>query len=262
MEALTTARRLRPWAVGNIMYEILIVEDEDDAAETLVSHIERYGREKNLEFHTTRSKTADQVVKASRQFDLVFMDIDLPGMNGMDAAELLRVYDQETPIVFVTNLAQYAVRGYEVDALDFMVKPVGYYHFSMRMDKAMRAVERRHAQSITLSTRGGLYVLPVSDIVYIDVVNHDIVYHVSSTSGVIGPDDEPPRVRGSLSKVEEELPAGQFLRISSGCLVNMAHVRSMNAGELVMSDGTKLYASRARRREVLETLTDYLGGSI
>ena len=245
------------------MYEILIVEDEDEAAATLTGHIERYGRENNLEFHVERSTAAAQVARESRNYDLVFMDIDLPGMNGMDAAELLRAYDTETPLVFVTNLAQYAVRGYEVDALDFMVKPVGYYHFSMRMDKAMRAVARHRAQSVTVSTRGGVFVLPVSDIVYIEVQNHDLVYHlVANSPAADDVEGEPPRVRGSLSKLEAELPAGQFLRISSGCLINMAHVRQMRAGEIVMSDGSKLYASRARKREVLETLTDYLGGSI
>ena len=248
------------------MYEILMVEDEDDAAATLAAHLERYGRENQLEFHVTRSTSAVGLARGQRAWDLVFMDIDLPGMNGMEAAQLLRAYDPDTPLIFVTNLAQYAVCGYEVDALDFMVKPVGYYHFSMRMDKAMRAIARHRASSVTVSTRAGVRVLPCSEIVYIEVVNHDIVYHVADPEGPgahpTPEDEELLRVRGSLSKVVESLPAGQFLRISSGCVVNMSHVRSMRAGELRMSDGTVLYASRARKREVLETLTDYLGGSI
>ena len=93
------------------------------------------------------------------------MDIDLPGMSGMEAAGLMRAYDEETPLIFVTNLAQYAIRGYEVDALDFIVKPVSWYHFSMRMDKAMRAMRRHSATGrLKVSTRSGVRVIPPADV--------------------------------------------------------------------------------------------------
>lgn len=242
------------------MYRILIVEDEDDAARSLTDCLERYAREYSLEFDIARLETAIQFVRGRRSFDLVFMDIDLPGINGMEAAELMRSYDTRTPIIFVTNLAQYAVRGYEVNALDFIVKPVSYYNFSMRMDKAVRAMRRNERSHLNVATRAGIRVLPVSDVVYVETVNHDLVYHLVDDD----PDDPegPLRVRGSLSRLEEELAGGPFLRVSSGCLVNMDHVRSMQAGTLRMSDGTTLYASRAKKRVALETFADYLGGTI
>lgn len=242
------------------MYQVLIIEDEDDAARALEGCLDRYARECSLELDVTRLETAIQFVRSHRTYDLVFMDIDLPGINGMEAAELMRSYDSRTPIVFVTNLAQYAVRGYEVNALDFIVKPVSYYSFSMRMDKAVRAMRRNRRSHLSVSTRSGIRVLPIADVVYVETVNHDLVYHLADDD----PDDPdgPLRVRGSLSRLEEELADGPFLRISSGCLVNMDHIRSMQAGTLRMSDGSTLYASRARKRAALETFADYLGGTI
>ena len=238
------------------MYQILIVEDEDEAARGLASLIERYGREHDAKFKVTRHRDASSFIKSKTSYDLVFMDIDLPGMSGMEAAGLMRAYDEETPLIFVTNLAQYAIRGYEVDALDFIVKPVSWYHFSMRMDKAIRAMRRHSATDrLKVSTRSGVRVIPTADVLYIDVSNHDLVYHICD-------EDEPLRVRGSLGKLEEELEGGPFLRISSGRLVNMDHVSSMRSGIVRLSNGEVLYASRARKREALDIFTDYLGGSI
>ena len=243
------------------MYHVLIVEDDDSAAETLVSYLERYALEYSLELNVSRLPSAVEFVGTHRSCDLIFMDIDLPGVNGMEAAELLRTYDERTPLIFVTNLAQYAVRGYEVDAIDFIVKPVSYYNFSMRMDKAVRAMRRNERAYLSVATRAGVRVLPLADIIYVETLNHDLIYHLVG-SDMDNPGAEPLRVRGSLSKLEAELAGGPFLRISSGCIVNMDHIRSMQAGVVRLSNGETLYASRSKKRVALETFADYLGGSI
>ncbi len=237
------------------MYQVLMVEDEAAAADTLRAFLERYGAENGAEFNVTHYDSAVPLIKTKRSYDLIFMDIDLPGINGMEAAELLRTYDQATPLIFVTNLAQYAVHGYEVDALDFIVKPVSYYHFSMRMDKAMRAMARNRRAHVTIATRSGLRVVPCPEIVYVETRSHDLLYHLVD-------EEEPLSVRGSLTALEGELGETPFVRISSSCLVNMDHVRSMQSGELRMDTGETLYASRAKKRAVLETFADYLGESI
>lgn len=111
------------------MYRVLIVEDNEAEADALKKCIERYGRERGERFDLRLAKSAVEYVSSSEPYSLVFMDIDLPGINGLEAAILMRLTDTVTPIIFVTNLAQYAVRGYEVNALDFIVKPVSYYNF-------------------------------------------------------------------------------------------------------------------------------------
>lgn len=238
------------------MWQIAIVEDDIEAAATLREYILRYGKEYNQDFNVVHFENAVQFSAAKRDVDLIFMDIDMPGINGMEAAGLLRTYDEQTPLIFVTNLAQYAVRGYEVDALDFIVKPVSYYHFSMRMDKALRVMQRNVHSQIKIVMRTGTIAVPYTDLIYVETINHDLVYHL------VNPAESETRVRGSLSKLEKELADGPFLRISSGCIVNLDHVRSIQAGALHMSNGETLYASRAKKREVLDTFTDYLGRSI
>ncbi len=238
------------------MYQVLLIEDDDAAAAGLADFIARYGAETGARFNVCRHASAVPLIKSRRSYDLIFMDIDLPGINGMEAAALLRSYDEATPLIFVTNLAQYAVRGYEVDALDFIVKPVSYYHFCMRMDKAMRAIARNRRGSLSIATRHGVRVLSCAEVIYIETKSHDVLYHLAD------PDEETIRVRGSLSAVEEQLGEGQFVRISVSCLVNMDHIRSMQQGEVRLDTGEVLYASRAKKTAALETFADYLGGSI
>ena len=237
------------------MPHIALVEDEPEAADVLASFIDRYAGEKGVELTVTRFGNAMDFELTHQRFDLVFIDIQMPGINGMEAAQLMRTYDSETPIIFVTNLAQYAVKGYEVDALDFIVKPVTYFNFRMRMDKAMRHIRRNGGRSIAIGTRDGMRVVPLADIEYVEISRHDLSYHL------VG-EDEPLTVYGSLTAFEQEVAGGPFVRISNSCLVNMNRVRAVRGSELVMHDGGALYFSRSKKREAVETITGFLGGSI
>lgn len=237
------------------MPNIALVEDEPEAADVLAAFIARYADEKGLELTVTRFGNAMDFEMTHQHFDLVFMDIQMPGINGMEAAQLMRTYDSETPIIFVTNLAQYAVKGYEVDALDFIVKPVTYFNFRMRMDKAMRRIRRNASRSIAIGTRDGMRVVALSDIEYVEVSKHDLSYHL------VG-EEEPFVVYGSLVAFEQEVEGGPFVRISNSCLVNMNRIRAVRGGELVMHGGKVLYFSRSRKREAVATITGFLGGGI
>ena len=237
------------------MCKIAIVEDELDAANTLTSFLERYGAEKGQQFRITKYGNALDFEVSHQQFDLIFMDIQMPGINGMEAAHLMRTYDEQTPLIFVTNLAQYAVKGYEVDALDFIVKPVTYYNFRMRMDKAMRRIRRNGEKSLAINTRDGMRVVPLSDIEYVDINRHDLAYHLVGEAS-------PLVVYGSLKAFEEQVVDGPFVRISNCCLANMNLVRSVRGSELRMRSGVTLYFSRSRKREAIDTITAFLGGSI
>lgn len=237
------------------MLHILIVEDTPEEAAVLRGHLERYATEHSLDLNVVWLNNALDFLEDRPRADLIFMDIDMPGINGLDAARQLRERDAVTPLVFVTNLAQYAVRGYEVDAVDFMVKPVCYADFSMRMTRALRAVNRTARHSLTVKTREGLQLFPASDLLFVDTQGHDVAYHVAG-------EQAPFVVRDSLRNVEAELRDLSFVRLSSSALANMAHVRRVRGDEVTLSDGTVLFMSRAKKREAQAAIASYLGGGI
>ena len=109
------------------MVRIAIVEDEQEQADRLQSHIRRYGEEHQIGTQVTVcSNVITFLEQYKAEFDIVFMDIMMPMMNGMDAAHLLREKDDKVMLIFVTSMRQYALQGYDVAAADFIVKPVPY----------------------------------------------------------------------------------------------------------------------------------------
>ena len=237
------------------MYRTLVVEDEAQEARHLTDLLTRYGKQHGVEFKVTWHSSAMEMLSDKGHYDLCLLDIEMPGINGMEAAGLLRTYDETIPIIFVTNLAKYAVKGYEVGAPGFIVKPVTYFNFRMRMDKAMRRIRRNASRSIAIGTRDGMRVVALSDIEYVEVSKHDLSYHLAG-------EEEPLVVYGSLVAFEQEVEGGPFVSISNSCLVNMNRVRAVRGSELVMHGGEVLYFSRSRKRDAVATITSFLGGSI
>lgn len=235
------------------MYRILIVEDDDVTAAQLQGHVERYAHEHDLDVVMTRLSSALDLPERAADADLVFLDIELPRINGMDAALESRSHNTTTLIIFVTNLAQYAVKGYQANALDFMVKPFTYYDLALRLDRALQALRRRGVRRIVVRTREGTRLFPASELVFLDTSHHDVVYHLADGSTV--------SARGSLKGTWDSLGGAPFLRISSGCIINMAHVRNLRDAEVSLSTGDLVWMSRANKRRCLEEIARYLGGT-
>ena len=238
------------------MIEVLIIEDEDGAADALEHHVHEYCRCHGLDFSIARRPSAFDLLQAAERADLVFLDIDLPGMSGMDAAQLLRVYNPVVPLIFVTNLGQYAVRGYEVDALGFIVKPISYPNFALYMDKAVRTIERNRHRTFRVETHDETRVLSVGELVYVDVHDHNVTYHLDSGECLVSK-------RGSLKVAEKQLDDEVLMRISSGCIVNVSKVVAVRTREGIIrvTTGETLEISRSRRHEVLARIADHLGGT-
>lgn len=236
---------------GALVYQVLLLEDSPAAAQSLLAHVRRYSREHDVELAVTWRDSARSLAELSEKADLILMDIEMPGLDGMEAATLMRTFDATTPIIFVTNLAQFAVRGYEVDALDFMVKPVSYGAFCMRMDKALRVMERNASRSLVLKTQGGITVVRVSEIAYIDSHGHDLQFHLT--------DGQTAVERGTLASVEERLPAMQFVRVSKGTIVNMAQIKRFRSSEVMLLDGTTFAVGRTMRTSVVEKVNAFFG---
>ena len=120
------------------MIQIAIVEDEEIYVKQLTEYIRKYQTERGRSIKVTVFGDGEDITENySGGFDIILMDIQMRFMDGMTAAEKIRQMDQKVIIMFITNMIQYAVRGYEVDAMDYVVKPVEYFSFSQKLDKAV-----------------------------------------------------------------------------------------------------------------------------
>lgn len=229
--------------------KIAIVEDDNIAANILTEYLNRYAGTYSEHFDISRFASAESFLyKYVPQFDLVFMDIELPGINGMDACRELRKTDAAVTIVFVTNMAQYACNGYEVDALDFIVKPISYADFSLKLKKAVKVVKTNAEVDVLVPKAGGFSRVSSSRLMYVEVMGHTIKYHLT---------DSVLEARGSLAEVEKILSGCGFLRCNNCFLVNPRYIVSVHGFTVKVGDES-LPISQPRKKEFMSRLTEYL----
>lgn len=233
------------------MVRILIAEDDSQCFQQLEQFLDDYSRETGRAFHITHYDNGEDLVERYRpEYDLLLLDVDMPFMDGMTAAGHIRRVDPEVVIVFVTNLAQYAIQGYSVNALDYILKPLNYFSFSQRLTRALRYVKKREQDYLTVAVKGGALKLEVGGIYYIERLGRQLMFH--TRDGVYASS-------ATLQQMEEALENKGFARCNKGYLVNLAHVSGVQDGCAVVR-GDKLLISRGRRGPFLDALADYVGG--
>ena len=161
------------------MRNIAIVEDEAAAAEVLKSYIEKFSAETGQEFNVIRFHDAVEFLSDYKaKYAVVFMDIQMPHCDGMSASVELRKTDKTVSIILITNLIQYAQKGYEVDAVAYIIKPVQYYDFALKFRKALDIYVLNEKQDFTLNTADGPCRISTDKLMYVETVRHRLYYHM------------------------------------------------------------------------------------
>lgn len=231
------------------MIHIALVEDEEEYRKEFLSYLRRYEQESGRQFRISVFSDGEDIVSSYKaDYDLILMDIAMRFMDGMTAAEKIRELDQEVVIIFITNMPQFVMKGYAVDALDYVLKPVNYFAFSQRIERAISRMSRRREQYFTVPVRGGIRKLSVSNILYVEVQDHDLLFHTRNESIL---------TRGSLAEVEAKLGNAGFFRCNKYCLVNLAFADSLQGIDLVVA-GEHIQVSRAKKKAILDALNNYL----
>lgn len=234
------------------MPRIAVVDDQPDMRQQLCSMIDQYSRENNCMLEVTAFSDGAQIItNYCKGFDIIFLDIEMPELGGMDAAERIRTVDPDVVLVFVTNMAQYAIKGYEVDALDYVLKPVSYGAFCTKLSRAVQRVQRRKGGQVALQlSGGGMQLLDTGDILYLETRNRMLYYHTAT---------QEYAVRGSLAGAEKQLAAYHFARCNQCYLVNLQYVRGVE-NDFVQVGDARLEISRRQKAAFMTAVASYLGG--
>ena len=231
------------------MTRIALVEDDLVCRGQIEEYLARYARETGEEFSIRAYGDGKDILRDYRAgYDIILMDIQMEHMDGMTAAEEIRKLDSEVVIVFITGLASYAIRGYAVDALDYIVKPVSYYVFSQSLRRALGRLHRRTSTYLLVNYKNIAQKIDSRRIHFIEVDSHNLVYHTAD--GVI-------TAPGAMRDVEAKLANSPFFRCNKGYLVNMAHVDGIVEDDAVVH-GVRLQISRSKKKAFMDALNRYI----
>lgn len=226
--------------------KIAIIDDKESDASFLKSFIDKY-QESHKDNYCFQIINFDRGINFidpfDGSFDIVFLDIDMPIMSGLETAKKIREFKSRMNIIFVTNYASLAVDGYGVDALGFIVKPVKENDVYFVLDKALDKIERESSdEKVIIKIKSGYQTIKTSSIKYIEVNVHDIFYHTL---------DGTFKTRGVLKQIEETFDKKKFVKASSCYLVNLDFIDSIE-GDDIKIDGTRLKIARTRKKEFIE----------
>lgn len=232
------------------MINVGIVEDNPEDAQKLSGYLEDFFKNSDQEYSLKVFQSGLSFLdKYDPDFDIVFMDIEMPDMNGMETAAKLRETDKEVQIIFVTNMAQFAVRGYDVDAFGFLVKPVTYESIALKMVKLVARLKKMTSDTIVIGSKTKFHKVNTSDIKYVEIRGHTLLWH--TVEGIYSN-------TGSLVHLQKQL--GDSFAFCNQCyLVNLRYCDELNGMEVSVG-GEKLQISRYKKAEFLSRLNKYLNG--
>ncbi len=233
------------------MVSVAIVEDDPVYTKRLQEYLKKYEEEYREPLQVTTYSDGDEIVENYRgQFDLILMDIEMRFMDGMAAAEQIRKQDSRVIIIFITNMAQYAIRGYAVDALDYVLKPISYFAFSQRIRRAMGRMKKREEHYVAINTKNGVYKIPASQLYWVESQGHRLTYHTK--------DAQYESTTASIGKLEKELGSANFFRCNKCYLINLRFVTGIEKDDVLLGD-KNIPVSRAKKSDLKKALVAYMG---
>ncbi len=239
------------------MLRIAICDDDNSAVAThkeiAEKCLEQSGSIGQITVYTTSDNLLYDITEDSFFFDLILLDIEMPGNTGMEIAEKIKPYLPNVKIIFITSHIEYAIDAFELSIFRYVPKADIDKRLSSAIQDAMKLIELEDGKAYTIQTNSRLEKIPYKEIYYIerDGKNASIF-----TAGGVS------KVRKSLQQVYGELNAEEFIYIDRGCIVNMIHIMQIRDGMAVLKNGVSLLISRTHLQEVKAQINHYWGKHI
>lgn len=223
-----------------MIMRIAICEDNREHAEILQGMVKRWAAQENIEVDIGYYQSAEQflfMMKDEAHYDLAFLDIQMGKMSGLQLARRIRKEDKTIFLIFTTGLKDYAVKGYEVSAFRYLVKPLQQKEVDDALTKANIMLEQGKKEAVIVSSNFQARRIYKNDIWYVEVDDHYIVIHTKK---------EVIRFKGKMKEFEQHFPEPQFCKCHRSYIVNLHFVTKISKDGVLFENGEVLPISRAR----------------
>jgi len=227
-----------------------IVEGHKKTVEECLSKQQSAGQ---ITTYTSSDNLLYDIEEDNMHYDLLLLDIEMPGFTGMEVAEKIRPYLPNAKVIFITTHIEFAIDAFELFVFRYVPKQQMEQRLPAAVSDAIKLLDLEEGKSYTIQTNSRLEKIPYKDILYITKEGKNA--EITASSGV-------SKVRKSLGQVFEELDAEEFIFIDRGCIVNMIHVMQIKDGTAVLKNGESLAISRSNLQTVKEQINAYWGAHI
>ncbi len=189
-----------------------------------------------------------EAVRKEMRYDIVFLDVDMPGMNGITLGKELASISPDTVLIYATSYPQYAIEAFECEALQYLLKPLVPEKIKRALERALSIVKTKN-HYIAVNIHGRPIRIPIRDICYVERLGNQILYHLQ---------DRMIEVRGTLSVAYEQLKNYGFYQIHQGYIVNMEKIYDIKGYLVVLDDKREIPISVRKKTDVLIAYAKYL----
>ena len=231
------------------MIMFAIRDDEPQMAREIADQLAGYMKETDCDYSVDCFSSGHALLKSSDEFDVIFLDIQMERPDGMETAALLRRRESRSLLIFVTVLKDRVFDVFPLEAFDYLLKPLDRDRFRRTMDRALRWLERDAAKNLVIQRGSGCQVVPLSDILYCEVLGRKIFIH--KKDGIVL--DYYDRLEDLEQRVDS-----RFFKCHRSYLVNLDHVGGCQDGQVLLSQGERIPVSRLRERELTQALLRHM----
>lgn len=236
------------------MIKAAFCDDDPFMADEISSLFHQYCAERGQQITYTVFKSPLELLAETERgthFDILFLDVMMPGQNGINVAREIRQQDHTVKIIFLTSSSEFAVESYTVDAFYYQVKPIEAESFRRLMDSAIAECEKEQQGSLILRGKSGITRIVLDKLVYCEVIGRTLMFHMEEGTSI--------ESTGSLDELSSELARyGSFLRPHRSFLVNMEYIQSISYKAIIMDNQEEIPIPHGKCSEIKKKYLDYV----
>ncbi len=228
---------------------VAIVDDEKVFLKELHDKIDSLGMSdyKVYEFESGESFLS---IFEKGKFDIIILDVEMPGINGLETAEKIRESDKAVILSFLTNYSEFAIQGYEVNAFRYILKTQPDYLYMQQLQSIFDEYKQTH-KTYAYSNQNMSFRYKLIDILYFEIFSRQILLHTTERN---------VEYYGSLSDIYEELKGFNFIKPGKSYVVNLEHIKTIDKNFLIMSNGDKILIGRTYKKDVVTRYLNFMSG--
>lgn len=231
------------------LLSIAVCDDMPVECVDIANQIELILKQMNIEFVIKRFFGGQELLGSEESFDIIFLDIKMPEINGMNLAKKLRSQEKQSLIIFVTAFSQYVFDAYDVEAFHYLVKPIKHEKLKRVLEKAVRKSDNNTEDFLIIFTERKTKKILLRDILYIESVGRIAKIHCKD--GVVETYEQ-------IGMLKEKLWDKFFFMCHKSFLVNLAYVDTFNKTEICMENGDKIIIAKRRWEEFQKEILSYM----